>query len=93
MNWLLDADIEGFEDALAHSWIIPRASELLRVSGNHPSVRWFCNQVRWLSLKSLRRRSQKARLSWERFIRIVERFFPPIKVLHPLPLHRVDAKT
>ena len=63
------------------------------VSGNHPSLWWFCNQVRWLWLKSLRRRSQKARLSWERFIRIVARFFPPIKVLHPLPLHRFDAKT
>ena len=31
------------------------------VSGNHPSLWWFCNQVRWLWLKSLRRRSQKAR--------------------------------
>jgi RNA-directed DNA polymerase len=62
------------------------------VSGNHPSLWWFCNQVRWLRLKSLRRRSQKARLSWERFIRIVDRFFPPIKVLHPLPLHRFDPK-
>jgi RNA-directed DNA polymerase len=63
------------------------------VSGNHPSLWWFCNQVRWLWLKSLKRRSQKARLSWERFLRRVDRFFPPIKVLHPLPLHRFDAKT
>jgi hypothetical protein len=38
------------------------------VSGNHPSLWWFCNQVRWLWLKALKRRSQKARLSWERFI-------------------------
>ena len=63
------------------------------VSGNHPSMWWFCNQVRWLWLKSLRRRSQKAHLSWERFTRIADRFFPPIKVLHPLPCHRFDAKT
>ena len=63
------------------------------VSGNHPSMWWFCNQVRWLWLKSLRRRSQNARLSWERFLRLVDRFFPPIKVLHPLPLHRFDANT
>ncbi|WP_346016232.1 maturase [Bradyrhizobium sp. C-145] len=63
------------------------------VSGNHPSTWWFCNQVRWLWLKTLRRRSQKADLSWERFIRLVERFFPPIKTLHPLPCHRFDAKT
>ena len=63
------------------------------VSGNHPSMWWFCNQVRWLWLKALRRRSQNARLSWERFTRLVDRFFPPIKVLHPLPCHRFDAKT
>jgi RNA-directed DNA polymerase len=54
------------------------------VSGNHPSTWWFCNQVRGLWLKTLRRRSQKADLSWERFVRLVERFFPPIKTLHPL---------
>src|SRR5215472_16675749 len=37
---------------------------------------------------SLRRRSQTARLSWEKFIRLVARFFPPIRTLHPLPSHR-----
>src|SRR5215467_912560 len=63
------------------------------VSGNHPSLWWFCNQVRRCWLQSLKRRSQKAYLSWERFIRLVDRFFPPIKVLHPLPLHRFDART
>src|SRR3974377_1707027 len=63
------------------------------VSGNHTSMWWFCNQVRWVWLKTLKRRSQKAYLSWERFLRLVDRFFPPIKVLHPLPLHRFDAKT
>jgi len=26
-------------------------------------------------------------------VRLVDRFFPPIKVLHPLPLHRFDART
>ena len=54
------------------------------VSGNHPSKWW---------LKTLWRRSQKTKLSWERFIRLADRFFPPIKTLHPLPCHRFDAKT
>jgi hypothetical protein len=38
-------------------------------------------------------RSQKAFLTWEKFIRLVARFFPPIRILHPLPCHRFDAKT
>jgi hypothetical protein len=63
------------------------------VSGNDKSLWWFFNEVRWLWLKSLRRRSQNARLSWEKFTRLVDRFFPPIKVLHPLPCHRFDART
>ena len=70
-----------------------RASELLRRLRQHPSLWWFCNEVRWLWLKSLRRRSQKAFLSWEKFIRLTDRFFPPIKMLHPLPCHRFDART
>src|SRR5215467_11673331 len=63
------------------------------VSGNHPSLWWFFNEVRRLWLMSLRRRSQTARLSWEKFIRLVARFFPPIRTLHALPAHRFDAKT
>jgi group II intron reverse transcriptase/maturase len=63
------------------------------VSGNDKSLWWLFNEVRWLWLKSLRRRSQNARLSWEEFTRLVDRFFPPIKVLHPLPCHRFDART
>jgi len=104
-NWVLDADIRGFYDAMSHTWIIrflehciadkrilrlvakwlkvgikcmhdPIAKtgawvkQMLQghlnyyaVSGNHPSLWWFCNQVRRLWLKSLRRRSQNARLS------------------------------
>src|SRR5260221_7593023 len=49
--------------------------------------------VKRLWLASLKRRSQTASLSWERFIQFVARFFPPIRTIHPLPCHRFDAKT
>jgi hypothetical protein len=48
--------------------------------------------VRWRWLKSLKRRSQKAYMSWERFTNLTDRFFPPIRVRHPLRCHRFDAK-
>src|ERR1700730_2467023 len=60
---------------------------------NHPSLWWFFNKMKRLWLASLRRRSQTARLSWERFIQFVVRFFPPIRTIHPLPCHRFDART
>jgi RNA-directed DNA polymerase len=60
---------------------------------NHPSLWWFFNKVKRLWLASLKRRSQTARLSWERFIQFVARFFPPIRTIHPLPCHRFDART
>src|ERR1700704_3941299 len=63
------------------------------VSGNHPSLWWFFNKVKRLWLAALKRRSQTARLSWERVIQFVARFFPPIRTIHPLPCHRFDART
>jgi group II intron reverse transcriptase/maturase len=63
------------------------------VAGNHPSLWWFFNKVKRLWLKSLKRRSQTARLNWESFIKFVARFFPPIRTIHPLPCHRFDART
>ena len=39
------------------------------------------------------RRSQRAFMSWEKFTSITNRFFPSIRILHPLPCHRFDART
>src|SRR5580704_1310354 len=63
------------------------------VSGNGPSLWWYFNEVRWRWLKSLKRRSQRAFMSWEKFTSITGRFFPSIRILHPLPCHRFDART
>src|SRR5258706_16065170 len=63
------------------------------VSGNSPSLWWYFNEVRWRWLKSLKRRSQRAFMSWEKFTSATDRFFPSIRILHPLPCHRFDART
>jgi hypothetical protein len=57
------------------------------VSGNDPSLWWYFNKVKRLWLSSLKRRSQNASVTWEKFIRLIDRFFPPIRWLHPLPCH------
>jgi hypothetical protein len=41
--------------------------------------RWYFNEVRWHRLKSLKRRSQRAFMSWEKFAGITARFFPSIR--------------
>jgi hypothetical protein len=56
------------------------------IGAYHPSLWWFFNKVKRLWPASLKRRSQTARLSWERFIQHVARFFPPIRTTHPLPV-------
>ena len=63
------------------------------VSGNSPSLWWYFNEVRWRWIKSLKRRSQRAFMSWEKFTSSTYRFFPSIRILHPLPCHRFDART
>ena len=65
------------------------------VSGNHPSLWWFFNKVKRLWLASLKRRSQTARLNWERFIQLIDRFFPPIRTTTPValsPLRRQNPR-
>jgi group II intron reverse transcriptase/maturase len=43
--------------------------------------------------KALRRRSQRDRTTWVRTARLVERWLPHARVLHPYPWDRFDAKT
>ncbi|WP_119302021.1 hypothetical protein [Dongia deserti] len=89
---------QGMHDLIAQTgaWVYSVLKGHLNyfaVSGNDPSLWWFFNQVKWHWLRSLRRRSQRAYINWERYIRLVDRFLPPIRILHPLRYHRFDART
>ena len=46
---------------------------------------------RWLH--SLRRRSQRNRMNWERIDRLSDRWIPPARICHPWPQARFDATT
>ena len=62
------------------------------VPGNTDAVASFRTQVTRHWLKSLRRRSQRHRLSWERMNRIATRWLPPAKCMHPFPDDRFNAR-
>jgi RNA-directed DNA polymerase len=51
----------------------------------------FCFQVGRLWYRTLRRRSQTARLTWERMRRLIERWLPPPRITHPYPLRRLGV--
>ena len=63
------------------------------VPGNTRAIVAFRYQLvkRWL--KALRRRSQRYRLTWERMVRLAQRWLPPAKILHPYPEVRFNART
>jgi group II intron reverse transcriptase/maturase len=60
---------------------------------NARSVAWFFARVRDLWRRTLRRRSQRSYMNWEKMRRLVDLFFPPSRILHPMPCHRFDART
>ena len=63
------------------------------VPGNIDAVRAFRDQVRRHWRETLRRRSQRTRMTWERFNRIGNRWLPPARIVHPYPNVRFAATT
>jgi group II intron reverse transcriptase/maturase len=63
------------------------------VPGNTDAVRAFCDQVTRHWFKALRRRSQRSRTNWARMGRIVRRWLPRARVMHPFPAVRFAART
>ena len=63
------------------------------VPGNIDAVRAFRDQAAKHWFRALRRRSQRTSLTWERMHRLVVRWLPRVRILHPWPDARFDAKT
>jgi RNA-directed DNA polymerase len=62
------------------------------VPGNYDAVHAFRTQVTRHWHQALRRRSQRARkLTWVRMNRLVTRWLPPTKIMHPFPEARFAA--
>jgi len=62
------------------------------VPGNSDALVAFVDQVKRLWLQALRRRSQKANLTWERMSRLARIWLPRPRVTHPYPKQRFDVR-
>jgi group II intron reverse transcriptase/maturase len=63
------------------------------VPTNGPSLDRFRDQVTRHWHRALRRRSQRDRTNWQRMRRLAQRWIPPVRILHPWPDERFDART
>ena len=60
---------------------------------NSGAITRFRQVVVQLWKRSLERRSQRGRITWERMARIAARWIPPARVCHPYPLVRLGVTT
>ena len=61
------------------------------VPGNLPQLNLFRWRLRWVWWHALSRRGQRRRVRLDRLNRLVERWIPVPRVLHPYPMERFDA--
>jgi RNA-directed DNA polymerase len=61
------------------------------IPGNGKRLQAFRDAVTRYWRQMLRRRSQKNRIDWERMKRLVRRWIPSTRILHPYPNIRFDA--
>ena len=62
------------------------------IPGNWARMRAFRQDVLRIWYQTLRRRSQRCRLSWDRFYERLAVLLPPVQILQPYPDARFDAK-
>jgi hypothetical protein len=62
------------------------------IPGNEAKMKTFRQEVLRLWLRQLRRRSQRNRWTWERFLQRLGNQVPEVQTLHPYPDARFDAK-
>jgi RNA-directed DNA polymerase len=61
------------------------------VPGNLPRLQLFRWRLSWVWWRALSRRSQRGRISLDRLSRLMDRWLPVPRVLHPYPMQRFNA--
>lgn len=60
---------------------------------NGPALKAFRGAIGWLWCRTLRRRSQRHRVTWNRMRRLISRWLPTPRICHPYPLVRFGVAT
>ena len=63
------------------------------IAGNSHAIKRFRDEVNRLWRRALARRSQKGQVSWERMQRLIRRWIPPARIVHPYPSVRFAVMT
>ena len=63
------------------------------VPGNSRKLESFRYHLSQLWYKVLRRRSQRSKLNWDRMNRLIERWLPKVRVMHPYPDFQLYVST
>ena len=63
------------------------------VPTNNAAIQRFRFQIGRYWHFTLRRRSERKRLTWERMYRLIARWLPPADICHPYPLRRMGVIT
>jgi RNA-directed DNA polymerase len=63
------------------------------IPDNIKAISAFRHQIAMLWYRTLRKRSQRNRMTWERMSKTVSMWLPPARILHPRPDQRFDAMT
>lgn len=63
------------------------------IVGNSRAIRRFRDEVNRLWHRALSRRSQKGQVTWERMQRLIQRFIPPARTVHPSSLLMLAVTT
>ena len=81
--------------ATAGAWLVQVVRGYFQyhaIPGNWARLKAFRNDVLRIWFRTLRRRSQRSKLSWQRFREGLGSLLPPIQILQPYPNVRFDAK-
>ena len=63
------------------------------VPENSQALSVFHRQITRNWMRTLQRRSQRTTVTWERMVRLADRWLPPPQILHPWPEQRFAAST